>query len=378
MTGSVPRRFADTRAAIDFDDADGLIAADRDGLLRAASMAGAQVRATAAAVDEGALALVVGDRPRSVVWVAGRGPAQSAGELLSAALGSSAGEPIVLAAEAPPWIGPLDVMVVAGDDAGDPALTAAVASGVRRGARVVVVAPFEGPLRDAMAGRASILAPRVWVPDEFGLHRYLAAGLATFGAVDASLGVDLGALADQLDAETLRNSTTRELFTNPAKALADRIDQHQVVFSGDCPATLALARHVSTTLLRVALQGSTAVGLADVLVAVRSGLRDSLGGSAMSYEDALFHDEQIDGPLASRLRVLVLALAAERDSLVPRLAGMDGVDLLGVQDVPESDGTIQAIREVSSAAAAGRPEQQLSLLALRLEMAAVYSRLARG
>ena len=42
-------------ATIDLDDIDGLLDADRDGLLRAASMAGAQVRATAAAVEEGAL-----------------------------------------------------------------------------------------------------------------------------------------------------------------------------------------------------------------------------------------------------------------------------------------------------------------------------------
>ncbi|MCV7105140.1 TobH protein, partial [Mycolicibacterium chitae] len=60
------------RAVVDIDDTEGLIEADRDGLLRSASMAGAQVRATAAAVDEGALdALRGAQRPRSVVWVAG-------------------------------------------------------------------------------------------------------------------------------------------------------------------------------------------------------------------------------------------------------------------------------------------------------------------
>ena len=42
-------------AVIDLDDGDGLLAADRDGLLRGAAMAGAQVRATAAALDEGLL-----------------------------------------------------------------------------------------------------------------------------------------------------------------------------------------------------------------------------------------------------------------------------------------------------------------------------------
>lgn len=52
-----------TRASVDLDDASGLIAADRDGLLRAASMAGAQVRATAAAVEEGVLDPLRGERP---------------------------------------------------------------------------------------------------------------------------------------------------------------------------------------------------------------------------------------------------------------------------------------------------------------------------
>ncbi|MGC2655632.1 MAG: TobH protein, partial [Mycobacterium sp.] len=48
------------RAAIDIDDTDNLIAADREALLRSAAMAGAQVRSTAAAVDEGALDSVRG------------------------------------------------------------------------------------------------------------------------------------------------------------------------------------------------------------------------------------------------------------------------------------------------------------------------------
>lgn len=47
--------------AIDLEDAEGLLAADREGLLRAASSAGAQVRAIAAAVEEGALESLRGD-----------------------------------------------------------------------------------------------------------------------------------------------------------------------------------------------------------------------------------------------------------------------------------------------------------------------------
>jgi hypothetical protein len=78
----------------------------------------------------------------------------------------------------------------------------------------------------------------LWVPDEFGLCRYLAAGLATLQAVDPALNSDLTALADELDAEALRNSAGREVFTNPAKALAERMADSQVVLAGDCVGTL--------------------------------------------------------------------------------------------------------------------------------------------
>ncbi|WP_343572604.1 TobH protein [Mycobacterium sp.] len=356
-----------TQAVIDLDDTDGLLGADREGLLRAASMAGAHVRSAAAAVDEGALdSLRDSDaRPRTIIWVAGRGAAETAGAMLAGMSGGSSPTPIVLAAEAPPWIGPLDVLIVAGDDPGDPALVGAAASGVRRGARVVVAAPYEGTLRDTTAGRVAVMEPRLPVAVEFGLCRYLAVGLAVLGRVDPRLLVDLAALADELDAEALRNSASREVFTNPAKALVERMSGRRVVLVGDCAATLALARHGSAVLLRAANEVTAATGLADAL----TGLRTGPGPSFADPSEALFHDEEIDGPLADRLRILVLILDAERAVLASRVAGFDDVDLVGAEDVPDGGPTRPAVQ---------RAEQQLAILAVRLEMAAVYLRLVRG
>jgi hypothetical protein len=360
-------------ATIDLDDTESLLAADRTGLLRTASMAGAQVRAAAAAVDEGALESVRGDdRPRTAIWIAGRGPAETAGTMLAATLGGSAAEPIVIAAEAPPWIGALDVLIVAGDDPADPALVGAAAIGVRRGARVVVAAPYEGPLRDTTAGRVAVLEPRLRVPDEFGLCRYLAAGLAALQSVDPKLGpdsgIDLAVLADELDAEALRNSASREVFTNPAKALVERMSRRSVVLAGDCAATLALARHGCSALLRIARQAVAATGLSDALTA----LRDTEGSGFADSADALFHDEEIDGPIDERLRVLALTLAAQRTVVASRIARLDDVDIVSVADVPD-------VTDAGSApVSAQRAEQQLAVLAVRLEMAAVYLRLARG
>ncbi|BBX21655.1 hypothetical protein MTER_10660 [Mycolicibacter terrae] len=373
-------------STVDLDDTEAVLAADHDGALRAASMAGAQVRATAAAVAEGALDTVRSDSrdypPRTLIWVATRGTAATAGSLLSAARGDSAREPLVPAAEAPAWIGSLDVLVVAGDDPGDPALVAAAAAGVRRGARVVVAAPYEGPLRDATAGRAAVLEPRIGVPDEFGLPRYLAAGLAVLDAVDAGPAgpqTDLGALADELDAEALRNSAGRELFTNPAKMLADRIAGRDVALAGDCPATLALARHGSVAMLRIGRTTVAATGLADAVSALRARAAEGAAGSA-----DIFHDEQIDGPVGDRLRVLALALAADRTVVAARISGLTDVDLIGAGDVPLTPGAPEESAGpaepsgVPVQAGAGPAEQQLAVLAVRLEMAAAYVRLLRG
>ncbi|HEX7322901.1 MAG TPA: TobH protein [Mycobacterium sp.] len=366
-------------STIDLDDAEALLAADHDGALRAASMAGAQVRATAAAIGEGALDGVrsnTGDHsPRALVWVSGRGTAATAGTMLTAAFGGSAAQPIVLADEAPPWIGALDVLVVAGDDPGDPALVAAAAIGVRRGARVVVAAPYAGPLRDATAGRVAVLEPRIAVPDEFRLPRYLAAGLAVLAALDSGAAgphPDLARLADELDAEALRNSAGREAFTNPAKALTERIRGHDVVLAGDCSATLALARHGSAMLLRIGHTAAAATGLADAVSAAHARRAGGEGDAD------IFHDEQIDGPADGRLRVLALTLADERAVVAARTGGVDGVDLIGAADVPAVAGPPDGTVGPGDGAGGAVIEQQLAVLAVRLEMTAAYLRLLAG
>jgi hypothetical protein len=194
------------------------------------------------------------------------------------------------------------------------------------------------------------------------LCRYLAAGLAVLHSVDPRLGIDLASLADELDAEALRNSAGRELFTNPAKTMAARISEHRVALAGDCAATLALARHGSSILLRIAHHVVAATGLADAVVAAHSTPAPSV--------DALFHDEEIDGPLPERLRVLALTLAGDRTVAAARVAGLDDVYLVTAEDIPDAPERTSTV--------AGPAEQQLAVLAVRLEMAAVYLRLVRG
>lgn len=216
-------------------------------------------------------------------------------------------------------------------------------------------------------------------PDEFGLCRYLAVGLATLHAVDNALPADLAGLADALDAEALRNSAGREVFTNAAKALAQRLAGRSVAVAGDSAGTLALARHAATMFLRLAGVTVAATGLADALVALR--FPPASGDNGSSGVDALFHDEEIDGPLPQRLRVLALTLAAERQLVSARVDGFADVDVIGVQDVPAESadpGDTGVITGPADGLTSSRPEQQLAILSVRLEMAGVYLRLARG
>ncbi|KIA63114.1 hypothetical protein [Nocardia vulneris] len=375
---------------LDLDDAASLEAADTAGALRSAASGGAQVRATAAAVAEDALARLAGLRPRSVVLVSGAGRAARAASLLVAALGDRAGLPVVPVAALPPWVGPLDVVLVSGDDAGDPRLTDAVDRALRRGAEVVVATPIEGPMRAVAAGRAAVLAPRVPVLDHNRLLRFVAAGIAVLQIVDpgrsATLVPDLTALADILDAEALRDGPANEVFRNPAKTLAARMHQRGVVLTGDSPAAAQLAEHGAEVLLQSAGRVATAVDLAEA-VAARARMTEVAGESAPGY-DPLFHDEELDGPVqVERMRVFVLSTDADQSAARRRIAVFGGgeaslvdadlvnadVDLLhtGLTDpsVPAPP------RTEEPASGAGGEVEQLAVLALRLDMAAAYLRL---
>ncbi|MEW1735693.1 tobH protein [Nocardia beijingensis] len=375
---------------LDLDDAASLEAADAGGALRSAASGGAQVRATAAAVGEDALARLADLRPRSVVLVSGSGRAARAAGLLVAALGDRAGLPVVPAAALPPWVGPLDVVLVSGDDAGDPRLIDAVDRALRRGAEVVVAAPHEGPLRAAAAGRAAVLEPRVQVLGYNRLLRFLAAGIAVLRAVDpqrtGAVVPELADLADVLDAEALRDGPHNEVFHNPAKTLAARMQQRGIVLAGDSPAAAELAEHGAEVLLQSAGKVATAVDLAEA-VAARTRMAEAAGESAPDF-DPLFHDEELDGPApVERIRVFVLSADRDRAAARRRIAvfGGDGANLVDADlvnadvDMLQTEMTDPAAPAPTHAEEAvpanGTELEQLAVLALRLEMAAAYLRL---
>ncbi|MBB3035631.1 hypothetical protein [Hoyosella altamirensis] len=372
---------------VGLDDADGLLAADREGLLRSAALSGAQVRAAAVAAEEGALAALSTSRPRSLVLVARRGSALSAVETVSAAFARQFAVPVVAADHAPSWVGPLDVVILAGDDAGDPVLVESVDRAVRHGCEVVVVAPEGGPLQAAGSGRAITLPPRVVVPDPFAMAGYIAAIATVLAALEGSLHdgvqIDLMACADALDHEALLNHPQRETYENPAKSLVEKVTNHRVVIAADSAASRAIASHASQIFVRIGGQLAPDADLADVL----SGLPVLASVSVPPGFDPIFHDPQLDGPPpVAPLRVLLLATNRGRAEAERRSALLRGNAVLVVPE-HAADGKLPGVelqhglpREGSRSSGAeeqsdrGKMKElcELMVLASRLEMAAVY------
>ncbi|TSD98331.1 hypothetical protein FOV72_00660 [Gordonia rubripertincta] len=370
----------------DLDDAEELFSADVDGLLRAVALAGAQVRATAEAVREGVLSPLADLRPRSVVIVHGSSEvSHRAAELGVATLAARVDVPVVTGPVLPGWVGPLDVVVVAGEDAGDMALADAAARGLRRRAEVVVAAPVAGPLRDALGGSGIDLSPRFDVEPRFRFVGFVAALLAVFGGLTQVRVTGpvpaLDDLADALDAEASGSHPSRETFHNRAKSLAVRVQGRPSVWTSDSPAGSVLAVHAVTSLLAFAGIVGAVAELGDV--ARMSRLLDSRPGTAPAV-DSIFYDPEFDGPAQEPApRILVVSTARREWYTRQRVMGLGDVDLVVGADegdaLPQNGGQPWDDRRPvpGEDPVADGPGDLLDFLvaALRVEMAAVYLRL---
>lgn len=359
--------------APDLDDVAALTDADVDGLLPASAMAGAQVRAVAAAVDEGVLEPLGVLRPRAVVMVCGDGTAGRAADLVLAMVSARIDVPLIKTVEVPSWIGPLDVVVVAGDDAGDPRLAAAATRAGRRRAEVVVAGPMEGPLRDSLIGPVLDLSPRVRVLDRFRFAHYVSALLAVLDGLRSvrldGPRPDLSGLADELDLEAAGNHPGNELFHNAAKELAARVAGRPTVWTADSAAGMALAVHASRTIFVSAGIVSAALDLNEV--AATAALLAAAESAMPADYDPIFHDAQIDGPPAAEpVRVQVLT-TPDREWLARRLTGaLPDVDVQ--MSGPAAPPTSAPPESGNSGLGDLVP---LMILALRSDMAGAYLRL---
>lgn len=314
---------------IDLDDADGLRSADATGALLHASMAGAQMRAVATAVGAGALDPVAGARPRAVVWVCGRSARARQSAAVVAALaevvGGPAAPPLVVAHGLPAWVGALDVVLVSGDDAGDPELVAAIDGATRRGAAVVVDVPREGPVGEAGEDRAAWLEPLPHLPPHRGVMRHLAAGMAVLTAIGVD-GLDVESAADAVDTELEGIGPDLATPVNPAKLLATSVSgTDRLLWIHDDPVAGAVCDRAVAAFADV----GRITAASTVSDAVRASAERAQGRPAEDPVASLFHDEQIDGAREDRpVRHLGMVLDADEDVVRSAAGPLEEVEWL--------------------------------------------------
>ncbi len=340
------------------DDPARLAEADSAGLLRAAAMAGAQVRATLEAAAELELSerLDVG-RPRSLVLIDRPGVSRTLTRLVASLLTPSCPVPVVVAEVVPSWIGALDVVFAHTDDPGDRELAASLERAARFGATVVLSAPAEGPVPAAVAGKGILLAPRIPVPPEMAFPRGLAAALLAANALGL-LVADLEQLADQLDAEAEKDHLARDSFANPAKAMALKVADRQPLLWGLDPVAVAVGDHAAHAF------AAHAALVCDVEDYRQALARPALRRAALSggAERDIFADPE-DG-VGVVPRVLLLSVRTGPAAEAARYQAEDvlpGADVIALAEEIETDEIVRA-----------------AVLALRFELAAVYLGLAVG
>ncbi|KAA0917037.1 hypothetical protein [Dietzia sp. ANT_WB102] len=316
----MPDLTSDTGAGrVDLDDPEALRAADATGALLHASMAGAQLRTVATAVDNGVLDALDRFRPRAVVWVFGRSDRarQAAGVVaaLAEVAGGPAVPPLVLAHTLPAWAGALDVVLVSGDDAGDPDLANAIDSAAGRGATVVVDVPREGPVAESGRGRATWLAPLPYVPPFRGVLRHLAAGMAVLTALGAA-GLDVGAAAAAVDVELEGLGPELSTPVNPAKLLATSVaGSDRLVWIHSDPVSAALCGRAVAAFC----DAGRITAASSVADAVRAHVERAQGRPPTDPLASLFHDDELDGP-RDDLPVRYLGMVMSADEDIVRLA----------------------------------------------------------
>ncbi len=354
------------------EDTGRLLDTDRAGLLRAAATAGAQVRTTWASADEvgvGSGGALDGFRPRALVLLARAGTEQAAARLVGALLAPSSPCPVVVTEVAPPWLGPLDVVVVShrgsDQDPADVQVAEAVDRAVRRNAHVVLTGPTDGPAPAAAAGRAMQVVPRIAGLEGLSTATDLAATFATTRALGL-LDVDGEALADRLDDEAERSGPRHEAFVAPAKALALRFAEHTPLLWGTDPVATALAGYGAVVLAAHAGVVAHAGPLSGAVAVPALAARLESG----TAPDSIFADP-FDDPGGDGLPPRLVVVTVREDPATRRLVADAGrrwpaADVLEIDD-PDLAGDTPGDDAVRAA-----------VLALRLDLAAVYLGLATG
>lgn len=332
--------------------------ADRAGLLTAAGSAGAQLRVIASALP----GRIEASRPRSLLLLGPTATGDAA--FLSALLGEAAAAPVVAADAVPAWVGPLDVVVVLPATVDDMACARAAATAQRRGAATVVRGPATGPVADA-AG-AALLPTEIAVPEALGT----AGRWALLAGVAAGTGlcpaVDLGRLADLLDAVAMAAGPGAEPFANPALNLAEHVCDGVPVLIGADPVADALAAHGAAVLGELA--GIPAASVSSGIARTSPVLLSTAGPKD------IFADPFAEPGPAARPVVLSTEHSGQAQALVGALPGAWHLDGPAAADMPEHP----ALQAPPGATTGPSALPAALALLVQVDLAAAYLAVASG
>lgn len=289
---------------LDLDDADAVIAADRDRLLFTLAYAGAAVRAALGHIESDGVRRLDAAGTRNLVIVVGAEVAGGAAAIR--AISELLEGPPVTICDAidrdHPWLGAADMVLVLTADGMEQQLTDSLAIASARGSEVLVVAP-EGSAVQVGAGR---LRAR-WIPpagDEPGGAFWSALTLVAF--LGGAPRDELDRLADDLDETAADCGPRSPRAVNAAKVMGEYAATGGGLAVGEDDVSLSAAR----------LFAARALAWAGLPVAVADVRRDERGIERAIYRsrreggDDIFHDPYLDGPTAPptmTLRIMVLA-----------------------------------------------------------------------
>lgn len=306
-----------------FDEArldDPVALAAADDLLRPLAEAGARLRRDITESRPAILGLGA-EMPRAVIAV---GPEA---RLLRAVLEPVCPVPFVAwsVGRLPGWVGPLDLVVVLGGEGSD---LSGAHEALRRGARLLVVAPPDSLLAHGSASRSTTLLP-VLTSDPFPAAIVALTALQRLGLGEET---QPGAVADALDAVATASGHAASLATNPAKMLAIELaDAQPLVWGASVLAARAsrrIAEAVRTASGRVAL-AADASELLPILASVgrRDPFADPVDGDQEDRPTLVIVEDGHTGTDAVARREALVGYAEAADVRVSVIGARQGATL---------------------------------------------------
>ncbi|MFC8828008.1 SIS domain-containing protein [Streptomyces sp. NPDC057137] len=310
------------------DAPDALARVDHRGLLLGAAEAGARVRtAVRHAAEAGIEQLNPEGRPRAVLFAGSGTAALGVADLLGALAGAAA--PVTLlrptgvapAAGAlrwalPGWAGPVDLLLIATTDGGEPGLALLAEQAYRRGCTVVAVAPRQSPLSEAVDGTHGLAVPMAPTPQEqyeeiqaaspgalWALFTPLLSLLDRVGLLTAPTET-LQLVADRLDSTAERCGPAIATYSNPAKTLAAELADSLPLIWTEGTAAAPAGRRFAAVLAELSGRPALAAELPGALPAHGLLLGGDFAGGAADPDD--FFRDRVEEPQALRARIVLL------------------------------------------------------------------------